>query len=99
MPFVFAFIAFNVLDLDGSNLAALTKYFDRVAIDADVAAAPEVVPLPERVESRTLDHFIGPCDESDNIRFKTAVDRAISRLEISRSHLYHVSLPRDSVPG
>jgi hypothetical protein len=99
MPFVFAFIAFNVLDLDGSNLAALTKYFDRVVIDAAVAAAPEVIPPPERVQSRTLDHFSVPGDESDRVRFKATVPRANSRLEISRSHLYHVSLPRDSVPG
>jgi hypothetical protein len=25
--------------------------------------------------------------------------RALSRLEKARTHLYHVSLPRDSVPG
>jgi len=66
MPFILAFIAFNLLDLDASDLAALTRCFDHFVVDADLTAPPGVDP---------------------------------SHLEKVRTHRYHVSLPRDSVPG
>src|SRR5437762_911356 len=49
-PFIFAFIAFNILDLDGSNLASLTKCSSRLVIDADVGPSARVEPLPQRLE-------------------------------------------------
>jgi hypothetical protein len=33
------------------------------------------------------------------VRYETIELRALSRLEKAKTHLYHVSLPRDSVPG
>jgi len=42
MPFVFAFIAFNILDLDGSNLISFTRSFEHSMIDADIATAPRI---------------------------------------------------------
>jgi hypothetical protein len=99
MPFVFAFIAFNILDLDGSNLGSLSKCFDRLAIEGDIAASPRVDPFPERVEYLNSDRTFTPNDPPDYARFQTAEIRALSRLEKARNHLYHVSLPRDSVPG
>ena len=99
MPFVLAFIAFNILDLDGSNLASLTKCFDRWVIDADVGPSPRVDPLPERVEYLENDHLLNPADSPDQAHWKIVELRALSRLAIARTHLYHVSLPRDAVPG
>ena len=100
MPFVFAFIAFNILDLDGSNLASLTKCFERFIIDAEPAAATRVDPLPERFDNFENDHLLLTLDDSsDRAHYQTIELRALSRLEKARTHLYHVSLPRDSVPG
>jgi len=99
MPFVLAFIAFNVLDLDGSNLGLLTKCFDRLAIEGDVAASPRVDPLPERVEYFENEQIRTANDSRDRARRQIIELRALSRLEKARTHLYHVSLPRDSVPG
>ena len=100
MPFVIAFIAFNILDLDGSNLASLTRSFDRFVIDAEIGAATRVDPLPERFEPFDKDHRLLTLDNSsDRARYHTNELRALSRLEKARTHLYHVSLPRDSVPG
>ena len=100
MPFVVAFIAFNILDLDGSNLASLTRSFDRFVVDAEIGAATRVDPLPERFEPFENDHRLLTLDDaSDRVRYHTNETRALSRLEKARSHLYHVSLPRDSVPG
>ena len=100
MPFVFAFIAFNLLDLDGSNLASLTKCFDRFVIDAELGAVTKIDPLPERFENFENDHrLLTLHDSSDRVRYQIIELRALSRLEKARTHLYHVSLPRDSVPG
>jgi hypothetical protein len=100
MPFVIAFIAFNILDLDGSNLASLTKAFDRFVIDAELGAAMRIDPLPDRVENFDSDHgLLALVDSSDRVRYETIELRALSRLEKAKTHLYHVSLPRDSVPG
>ena len=99
MPFVLAFIAFNVLDLDGSNLGLLTKCLDRLAIEGDVGASPRVDPLPERVEYFENEQILTANDSRDRARWQSIELRALSRLEKARTHLYHVSLPRDSVPG
>jgi hypothetical protein len=98
MPFVFAFIAFNILDLDGSNLGSLTRCFERSIVDLDVAASLRVEPSPERFEYYD-DAQILTNDSPGRARWKTVELRALSRLETASSHLYHVSLPRDSVPG
>ena len=98
-PFIFAFIAFNILDLDGSNLASLTKCSNRLVIDADVGPSARVEPLPQRLEYFDNHRTLNPNDSSDQARWKIAALRALSPLEKARTHLYHVSLPRDSVPG
>ena len=50
MPFILALIAFNLLDLDASDLAALTRCFDHFVVDADLTAPPGVDPLPENLD-------------------------------------------------
>jgi hypothetical protein len=98
MPFVLAFIAFNLLDLDGSNLIFLSRNFRPSLIDVDVAEPPRVDPLFQRVEF--LDDLRLPLLGSPLPLHSTrAVPGALSRLEKARTHLYHFSLPRDAVPG
>jgi hypothetical protein len=99
MPFVFAFIAFNLLDLDGSNLASLMRCFDHFIVDADIAASPRIDPLPERFEYLETKRILVTHNSLDQVRCHMSELRSPSRLEKARSHLYHVSLPRDSVPG
>ena len=90
-----AFIAFNILDLDGSNLESLTKCFDRLAIEGPIG----VDPLPKCVEYLKNDRVLTPNDSPDQPRWQITERRAPSRLEKARTHRYHVSLPRDAVPG
>ena len=99
MPFVFAFIAFNLLDLDGSNLLALTRSARWSIVDADIGISPRIDPLPEQVQRFDNEQTLPPNHLPDQARWKIAELRALSRLEKARTHLYHVSLPRDSVPG
>lgn len=99
MPFMLAFIAFDILDLDGSNLGSLTKCFDRLVIEGDIGTSLRVDPLPERVEYLENDRILTPNDSPDQARWQMTEQRALSRLEKARTHRYHVSLPRDAVPG
>ena len=99
MPFVLTFIAFNLLDLDGSNLASLMRCFDHFIVDADIAASPRIDPLPERFEYLEIKRILVTHNSPDQVRCHMSELRSPSRLEKARSHLYHVSLPRDSVPG
>ena len=99
MPFVFAFIAFNILDLDGSNLISFTRSFEHSMIDADIATAPRIEPLPERFECFENKRRPTVDDAPNQARWHTSELRALSRLEKARTHLYHISLPRDAVPG
>ena len=97
---MFAFIAFNILDLDGSNLELLTKCFDRLAIiEGAIGASPRVDPLPKCVEYLKSERVLTPNDSPDQACWQITERRAPSRLEIARTHRYHVSLPRDAVPG
>ena len=99
LPFVLAFIAFDILDLDGSNLSSLTAFFERSIVDGDVCMLPRVDPLPERVDPLAKIDLVSERDARDRARHEIAELHALSRLEKARTHLYHVSLPRDSVPG
>ena len=99
MPFTFAFIFFNLLDLDGSNLDSFTRCFDRSITDGDVETDTRVEPRLEREEFLWREWILTPKDSSDFARFKGTELRIVAPLEKARTHLYHVSLPRDSVPG
>ena len=57
---MFAFVAFNLLDLDGSNFATLTQWFEHVTIVGVVGTEPPVDPRPERVELLASDSATTP---------------------------------------
>ena len=99
MPFVFAFIFFNLLDLDGSNLESFTRCFDWSITDGAVDTATRVEPRPEREEFLWREWILTSKASSDFARLQGTELRIIAPLEKARTHLYHVSLPRDSVPG
>src|SRR5262249_14227508 len=81
MPFVFSFIAFNLLDLDGSNLASLSRYVDRWVIDADLSASLRVDPLPQQLDSFEGDSEQIQTNSPDQARWRIADMRTPSRLE------------------
>ena len=94
-----AFIAFNLLDLDGSNLLALTRSTQWAIVDAALATSPSIDPLPERFARRDVEQLLTPNHLPDQWHWKIVALHALSRIEKTRTLLYHVSLPRDSVPG
>src|SRR5437773_11833512 len=80
-PFIFAFIAFNILDLDGSNLASLTKCSNRLVFDADVGPSARVEPLPQRLEYFDNHRTLTPSAASAQARWEMAAPRAPPPLE------------------
>ena len=98
-PFLIAFVAFNLLDLDCSNLPSLNHYGERYVLLAEPATEVQFKPLTERIEY--LDTSLNLMSQRSRglISSPNRAPRTPSFLEKARSHLYHVSLPRDSVPG
>jgi hypothetical protein len=99
MPFVFAFVAFNLLDLDGSNFATLTQWFEHVSIVGVVGTEPPVDPRPERVELLASDSATTPSRFQDIPQAQFLRLLGFPSLGMARAHHYRVGLPRDDVPG
>jgi len=73
--------------------------FDRSITDGDVETDTRVEPRLEREEFLWREWILTPKASSDFARFKGTELRIVAPLEKARTHLYHVSLPRDSMPG
>jgi hypothetical protein len=94
--FVLSYIAFEVLDLDGSRLTplAVPVHGAIIAIEATAEVDPINRPAPadewngailsaDRTAGEALDHFHIP---------------SVSPLDSARIHGYRVGLPRDAIP-
>src|SRR5438132_1210660 len=79
MRFMFAFIAFNILDLDGSNPELLTKCFDRLAIiEGAIGASPRLDPLPKREHLKNA-RVLTPTDPPDQAPNYLLTTRIVNR--------------------
>jgi hypothetical protein len=98
-PFIFAFVAFNLLDLDGSDLSSFNHYGERYISLGEPETEFRIKPPTERIK------YLDGCFNLVVQRFRSLTGsrnrapRTPSFLEKARSHLYRVSLPRDAVPG
>ncbi len=96
--FVFSYILFDVLDLDGSNLSAVATPAERAVIAAET---------PADIESP---HRLAPADswETDTVapdqtarwaQPRRSDDLFFTPLLSARAHGYRVGLPRDAIPA
>lgn len=95
--FVVAYVLFDVLDLDGSNLSSLLTPTERAVISAETPAEAEAPHRPERANSwdaalapRSPTAIWSPSHSLDKLPFSPLIS--------ARAHGYHVGLPRDAVP-
>lgn len=97
--FVFSYIAFNVLDLDGSNLSAFVKPTERSSIVAVIPSAAEIpYSPPDRVEHvRTVAALVADVF-TEYARFQTTRIAKSSLLANARAHGYRIGLARDDLP-
>ena len=49
-PFIFSFVAFNLLDLHGSNLTSLNRYAEPYILFGEQESEFRIKPLTERVQ-------------------------------------------------
>ena len=93
--FVFSYIAFNVLDLDGSNLRSFVRPRETFSI---VAVIPSVVEIPYYSESSDNEFrkndLLSTSDEPSPYQGHPPV---LTAAFLARTHGYKVSLARNSL--
>ena len=60
MPFILCFIAFDILDLDRSDLIALSKNFEISSFVGDIDPTPRIDPFPEPLELPNTAEILAP---------------------------------------
>jgi hypothetical protein len=98
MCFVFSYIAFDVLDLDGSSLPSFVATIERSSIvavtpsDAEVSDSSDRVEHVQTIAALLADRF------REYARFQITRAPESSLLASARAHGYRRGLARDSLP-
>jgi hypothetical protein len=93
--FVLAYIAFDVLDLDGSKLSALTSPAGAAVVAVEETAEAGPVSRLAPADWWNGSGFIG--DRSDRWALHHFPVLSLSPLDSARMHGYRVGLPRDAI--
>ena len=100
MPFILAFIAFNILDLDGSDLISLSKNFEILIYVADVdATSSRIDAFPEPLELPNTAQILAPGLSRNDALPHCAEISKFSLIGTARDHGYRVGLARHSLPN
>ena len=99
MPFILAFIAFNILDLDGSDLISLSKNFEISIFVADVDATSRIDAFPEPLELPNSAQILAPGLSRNDALPHCAEISKFSLIGTARDHGYRVGLARHSLPN
>lgn len=98
MCFVFSYIAFDVLDLDGSDLPSLVTTLERPSIIAVVPSEVEIPYSSDRVErARTIAALVADGFTEYGRFWMTTVPKW-SLLAVARAHGSRIGLARDDLP-
>src|SRR5689334_21926888 len=98
MPFILAFIAFNILDLDGSELISFSRNFELSIFIGDVDRTPRLDTFSEHFELPNAAQQLAP-DRSRNDTLSPAQISKFPLIRIARDHGYRVGLARHSLPN
>ena len=99
MPFILAFIAFNILDLDGSNLISLSKNFELSIFAGDVDVTFRIDPFPTTPELLNTARILVPSlSRNDALRRWVEISQS-TLIRTARDHGYRVGLARHSLPN
>jgi hypothetical protein len=96
-PFILAFIAFNILDLEGSDLISLSKNFEISIFVGDVDPTPRIDPEP--LELPNAARIIAPTLSRNHALPHFAEISKFSLIGTARDHGYRVGLARHSLPN
>jgi len=99
MPFILAFIAFNILDLDGSNLISLSKNFELSIFAGDVDVTFRIDPFPTTPELLNTARILVPSLSRNDALGRWAEISQSTLICTARDHGYRVGLARHSLPN
>ena len=99
MCFVFSYIVFNMLDLDGSNLRSFVRPLERYSVVAVIPADVEIPRFSERVEHTWTIAALMADTFTEYARFQTTTVPESSLLASARAHGYRIGLARDDLPN
>ena len=95
MCFVFSYIAFNVLDLDESNLRSFVRPLERSSVVAVIPSEVEIPHSSDRSEHAPRNNnLLSTNDESSPRQAHLSV---LTPFSLARAHGYKVSLARNSL--
>jgi hypothetical protein len=98
MCFVLSYIAFNILDLDGSNLRSFVTPMERSSIVGVIPPDLEIPYSSDRVEHvRTIAALVADIFTEYARRQTTRIAKS-SPLGNARAHGYRIGLARDDLP-
>lgn len=96
--FVFSYIAFDVLDLDESNLSPLARAMERSSIVAVISSDAEIPYSSDRVAHARAIAALVADTLTQYARFQTTRIAESSLLASARAHGYRIGLARDDLP-
>jgi hypothetical protein len=96
--FIFSYIAFDVLDLDGSNLASLAAPIERASILAVIPSDAEMAYSADRGEHAPTIAALVAHTSTEYTRFQMTTFAESSLFASPRAHGYRIGLARDDLP-
>ncbi len=96
--FVFSYIAFDVLDLDGSNLPRLFNPVQRSSIVAVMPSDAEIPYSTDRGEQASAIPALAADSSTEYTRFQMTRFVESSLFASPRAHGYRIGLARDDLP-
>jgi hypothetical protein len=97
MPFILCFIAFDILDLDRSDLIALSKNFEISSFVGDIDPTPRIDPFPEPLELPNTAEILAPDISVNHALLQFAEILKFSLIGTARDHGYRIGLARHSL--
>jgi hypothetical protein len=98
IAFVFSYIFFDVLDLDGSDFPRPRAPVERNVVVAEVSKEIKQAYFPDKTELWVDRLALVPAISSESVDLRLTRTLTVSPLDSTRTHGYPIALPRSSPP-
>jgi hypothetical protein len=98
IAFVFSYIFFDVLDLDGSDFPQPRAPVERNVVVAEVSKEIKQAYFPDKTELWVDRLALVPSISSESVDLRLTRALTFSPLDSARTHGYRIALPRSSPP-
>jgi hypothetical protein len=98
IAFVFSYIFFDVLDLDGSDFPRSRAPVERNVVVAEVSKEIKHAYFPDKTELWVDQLALVPAISGESVDVRLTRALTFSPLDSARTHGYRIALPRSSPP-